>query len=593
MNILHVLSQHELTGAEVYAVNLISEQVHRKHAVYQVSNGFYKETEAIKFQLEVETKSTISFWKNVSQLRELIQQKNIQVIHTHSRAAAKLVYYATLFLKVGVVSTIHGRQHISLSKKILNQYGQFIIAVCQNIEKQLTQEFKYNRRFIKVIPNGIHQNDFKFKKKELIQSDQKTLKIAVIGRMTGPKKVRTELFIAQFPEILKKQNKTCQIDIIGNESTPITINSELLHKYDVICGSGRVCMESLLSGVPCIAFGESQYLGLVTSQNIEEFFKSNFGDIGENFNLPQFNHTLAKRDADILSNNILSEFELSCLSEKARTLFSNSNIYQKVMRLYESAYFIRHYSKWIPILMYHKVPNQEIQSRHKIYVTEKNFERHLQLFKARGLQTVTFEDLALFRKAQKPWSEFPKKPFMLTFDDGYEDNLSHADPLLKKYNFKAQIYLLADTNVNHNHWDTTSNSEDDYHPIISGDDRKKWSSSNFIIGSHGLKHDRLPSLNDDDKMHELTESKLKLENEFSRKIISYAYTYGDTNADCAQACQRAGYDYGLNTDSGGLTVEEDPYSVFRVNVFPDETWASLWKKTSTWYRRYYYHKRKK
>jgi hypothetical protein len=94
------------------------------------------------------------------------------------------------------------------------------------------------------------------------------------------------------------------------------------------------------------------------------------------------------------------------------------------------------------------------------------------------------------------------------------------------------------------------------------------------------------------KIYELTESKNRLESEFQTQINVFAYTYGDTNAECAKACEITGYDYGLNTDRGGLHLEEAPYSVFRVNIFPNESWMSLWKKTTSWYRRYYYFKRK-
>lgn len=96
----------------------------------------------------------------------------------------------------------------------------------------------------------------------------------------------------------------------------------------------------------------------------------------------------------------------------------------------------------------------------------------------------------------------------------------------------------------------------------------------------------------DEKMFELSESKLKLELEFKKPMTTFAFTYGLTNSDCAMACEKAGYDYGLNTDQGGFLIEENPYSIFRVNIFPDESFLSLWKKTSTWYRKYYYFKRK-
>ena len=71
MNILHLLSQNQLTGAEVYATQLIDQQSRNGHNVFQVSNGFFAETKAKKQTLEVETKSFVHFIKNFLWLRLL------------------------------------------------------------------------------------------------------------------------------------------------------------------------------------------------------------------------------------------------------------------------------------------------------------------------------------------------------------------------------------------------------------------------------------------------------------------------------------------------------------------------------------------
>ncbi len=589
MHIAHVLSQNELTGAEVYAVSLVQEQIFAGHKVYQISNNFFKATEATKFKIDVEVKSKIQFIKNIFVVRKFLKLNSIHVVHSHSRAASKLIFYATLGLKIGTLSTIHGRQHVSFSKKLFNQYGQFIIPVCENITKQLKNEFEYNPRYIQTIPNGLDPQIFNFKEKKAFKQNT-VLKIALIGRQSGPKKIRNELFIKHFSELLTQKNILFKILLIASANEKIIINSELLHQYDLICGSGRVCIEALISGVPCIAFGESAYLGLTTKDNFDSHCVSNFGDIGQNFDWPQFNFKQAEIDIkNIFSNDF---FDLKSLSQLALSKFQLKSVSQQIMRVYESAYFIANYNHWIPILMYHKITNTSLNTAHKIYVTKKNFEKHLRFFYTRNLTPVTFNELVLYRKAQKDWSDFPKNPFILTFDDGYEDNLLNADDLLKKYSYKAHIYLLAEDSIDHNTWDSEVVSTDK-HPIVSKQNRQKWNQSQFVIGSHGIKHDRMPLMTESEKLDELVKSKVLLENEFNVKVNSFAYTFGDTNLDCSKACQKAGYDYGLNTDSGGLTLEENPYSIFRVNIFPDETIFSLWKKTSKWYRRYYQWKRNK
>jgi peptidoglycan/xylan/chitin deacetylase (PgdA/CDA1 family) len=41
-------------------------------------------------------------------------------------------------------------------------------------------------------------------------------------------------------------------------------------------------------------------------------------------------------------------------------------------------------------------------------------------------------------------ARLPKRPLMITFDDGYEDNYSHAYPILKRHGLKGMFFLAAD-----------------------------------------------------------------------------------------------------------------------------------------------------
>ena len=589
MNILHLLSQNQLTGAEVYAVTLAHHQIDSGHQVYQLSNGFFFPTRAVQIRTEVETKSRFIFFKNILWLRNFIRKQNIQVVHTHSRAAAKLAYWALLFSGTAQVSTVHGVQHSSFSKKLHNQYGQFIFAVCENIKTHLIRDFSYSDRRIKVIPNPVNPEDYYF-----IPPESRPLrKIAIVGRTTGPKRERTELVVRAL------QTENYEITLIGGAVTDLQLsaegqsrikelnitglNSEIYAGFDLIIGAGRVCMEALITGVPVIAFGEAKYLGRITPENFFEALASNFGDIQPGATNPQLN------TAQLLADLKIDTVDSGRLSQLAVRHFSLLPIVAKIQRLYESAYFLKNYNKWIPILMYHKVPEQPITSEHKIFVTKENFEKHLQFYRKRGFETLTFSDLQHYRTGKKSFNHFPKKPLMLTFDDGYKDNLDNAAPLLKKYGFTAQVFLLADSKVASNQWD--ANSTEPSHEIISGPERQQWKNTPFAIGSHGFVHKKITALDKASAQHELMDSKKALENEFSVPVNVFAFTYGVTSPVAADLAQAAGYDYAVNTDTGGLLLEEEPYSIFRVSIFPSENSWSLFKKTSSWYRKYYRFKR--
>ena len=605
MTILHLLSQNHLTGAEVYACQLIDVQVASGHKVLQASNGFYYPTKAEKFELKVETKSSSEFNQSVKSLQELLLKHQVQVIHAHSRAASKLAFKASRGLNIGYISTIHGRQHLSFSKRLRNIYGSHQIAICENVQDQLVNEFRYNPENIKVIRNGISTDMYFPKKMNSAKSKSEVLKIAIVGRATGPKKTRTENAIQSLNTILAAKNIQNEIHIIGaNENEidkslhgkniyfhpPQNLNQGIYAQFDLVIGSGRVCMESLMCGTATIAFGEAKYLGLCLKENFSEQIKSNFGDIESNtFGKPEV--CAAQMDADIESYYKLNVAQLMELAKLSKSQFGLKTVADQIQKIYEASYFEAHHADWIPVMMYHKIPKAELDSPHKIFVTEENFEKHLQFYKSAGFETVTFSDLKQFKNGKRAFSEFPKKPLVLTFDDGYWDNFNNADPLLKKYGFKAQIFLLANSEIAHNQWDEANADKGDR--IISGADRKLWLNSNFEIGSHGFSHKRITEMTSDQAFAELIDSKRALEKEFEREVCVYAYTYGDTNDACAKLAEAAGYDFAVNTDTGGLKMFDAPFQIFRVNIFPDETKFSLWKKTASWYRGYYFKKRKK
>jgi peptidoglycan/xylan/chitin deacetylase (PgdA/CDA1 family) len=606
VNIAHLLSQNHLTGAEVYAKQLALVQIHRqKHSVYQISNGFFAETPAEKIQLDVETKSKLQFFKNVFWLREFIAKNEIHVVHSHSRAAAKLAFYATAFTGTAHVSSVHGQQHSSFSKKLMNQYGEMIIAVCANVRTHLLRDFGYKSSRIKVIPNLISEEKFPYL---LIQPQQRPIKIAIVGRATGPKGQRTEQVLkALYSDDFK--NMSFSVDLIGAEMSQLKLSDDIKSRvhtfmtpeitaetykdYDLVIGSGRVCMEALMTGRPTLAFGEACYVGLISPQNLEAATQSNFGDIHPDSNIPVLNEAQFKLDmmTAVQIHNGSFELELKKLSNMTRSIYGAEQVAPQVQRIYESAYFLKNHPCWFPVLMYHKIPENEIKSQHKIFVTKHNFRKHLEYFKRKGFTTLTFSELALYRKGEISFKSFPKKPLVLTFDDGYRDNLVNASPLLKEFGYKAQLFLLADKTINHNNWDKSS--DEPAHEIIFGAERQSWKESAFEIGSHGFSHKKLTSFSETEALTELTESKKLLEEEFKQQINVFAFTYGITTENSRELARRGGYDYAVNTDTGGLLLEEDPYAIFRVNIFPNENSWSLFKKTSRWYRRYYYFKRKK
>ncbi len=89
----------------------------------------------------------------------------------------------------------------------------------------------------------------------------------------------------------------------------------------------------------------------------------------------------------------------------------------------------------IPILMYHHVnPAGDF-----ITVRPAVFGRHLEYLQRRGYTAIDTSELAgIMAGTEKP----PRRPIMITFDDGWLDNWVFAFPVLKRLGMKAVIFVV-------------------------------------------------------------------------------------------------------------------------------------------------------
>lgn len=615
MQVLQILSQLELTGAEAHTLTLSQFLLEKGHSVTVVSNRLHLPTKSNFVAMDIHTDSSVTRWKNIFKLRRLIKERNIQIVHCHSRAAVRVGYWATLFLPVALVSTVHGRQHPSLSKKLWDQYGDRVIGVCDNILEQLRTDFKMNPRKMISLGNPVQVPA------EITDLTPKG-RIAIIGRTSGPKGLRSFDLLKELAQVLQ-DHPGFSIDIIGGSEKDlkpefVSILKDLqrrfsnrvnflghvndLHQryqnYDLIIGSGRIAIEAMMNQRPCLALGEYSCEGILKTPSYESAKRSNFGDMGAkdletSFDYKEISEEVSRFLAQLNNSQTTSDLkeELQLLRAKVIHDFSTEQVCSKILEVYQSTYFQKLHPAHIPVLMYHKVPEVETPSKHRIFVTKSQFEKHLQFFKNNGFQTLSFTELDQYRRLEKPAREFPKKPLILTFDDGYVDNLTNAGPLLKKYDMKATIFLLADTNVRTNSWDADTGEPPS--ELMSLEQKQELKNFNFEIGSHGFRHQKITQMNAAEAKYELEASKRELEKQFGIQIPVYAFTYGITSPRDARLAQEAGYRFAVNTDTGGLHLEENPYAIFRTPIFPEDGPTQLRKKTAKWYRRYFFMKRGK
>ena len=628
MRILHVFSAEFFAGSVAYAVQLAEAHLAQGHAVWLLSDSDQLPTGATQLKAPIVNRRYGQRLRNARRIRQLVLAERIDVVHCHSRAASWVAYFALRGLQVPLVSTVHGRQHLHASTSLFDIYGDAVIAICENLRQHLVAEVKMEASKIVAIPNGVAFGNEEVGMRNEELGDENTadnssfllphssLRVSFIGRFNGGKGERAAALLQQVFPALLREFSALRVALIGGEleHLPAAGKTALaqmqaefgarvevvgfttdvagwLARTTLVIGAGRVAIEALGAARPVLALGEASYAGIVTDDTFEAARASNFGDI-----------SAAKGTAEVDFSAVLADARAflaaprpvaPALQQRVRAHYDLTTVAARVLETYQSTRMRRAGIGYIPVLMYHKIPDAPLATKHQIFVTRDNFEKHLAYFRKRGLTPITFADYLAFARAERPLSEFPARPLILTFDDGYTDNYNNLLPLMQRYGYRGVIYLLGDFDLRYNRWDVDADPTEPRAEIMNSEQKASFVAAGWEIGAHTLSHPRLTQLPLPEAAAEIEASKKALEAALHTKIETFAYPFGDLDEPVKAAVRAAGFALGIATDTGGLTIEADRMQVFRVNMFPHESTSSLFKKTSPWYRRYYRWKRGK
>lgn len=97
---------------------------------------------------------------------------------------------------------------------------------------------------------------------------------------------------------------------------------------------------------------------------------------------------------------------------------------------------------YIPTLMYHKIKDQveNTEEDQSMSVSTANFEAQLKALLEAGYTPINFKQLKDYLEGK---AGLPKKPILITADDGYLCNYTKAYPILKKYNAQATFFVTS------------------------------------------------------------------------------------------------------------------------------------------------------
>jgi len=201
----------------------------------------------------------------------------------------------------------------------------------------------------------------------------------------------------------------------------------------------------------------------------------------------------------------------------------------------------------IPILMYHQVdatPPKGTRMR-GLVVSPGSFYRHMATLWALGFTGLSMKDLLPYLKGEKTG-----RVFGITFDDGYENNLRCALPVVQRFGFTATCYAVANQVGQRNQWDLERGVPQV--PLMTVELLQAWVDAGQEIGSHTLSHCFLGGLDVAQQRQEIAESRAALEGMVRQSggVRNFCYPYGSLDAQSVACAREAGYDTATTTVRG-------------------------------------------
>jgi peptidoglycan/xylan/chitin deacetylase (PgdA/CDA1 family) len=210
--------------------------------------------------------------------------------------------------------------------------------------------------------------------------------------------------------------------------------------------------------------------------------------------------------------------------------------------------------------MYHQidVPPPSGTPLRGLVVSPAAFARQMHLLRLMGYRGCSMRDLEPYLAGQKEG-----KVCGITFDDGYQNNLRNALPVLQGLGFTATCYAVSNLIGGTNQWDQGLVAQK---PLMTETDWQSWLAAGMDVGSHTRNHADLEKASAELAQDEICSSKLDLEARLNCQVRHFCYPYGRYTAEHSRIAREAGYVTATTTRRGRTFPGDDAMTLRRVLV---------------------------
>jgi len=198
----------------------------------------------------------------------------------------------------------------------------------------------------------------------------------------------------------------------------------------------------------------------------------------------------------------------------------------------------------IPILMYHNIGKPPRGATYKeLYVSTSQFKRHMFLLKIVGFRGISMTEALPYFAGEKSG-----KVAVITFDDGYVDNLVNAAEILKQAGFTATCYIVSRCVGTFNTWDAQAVHVKKQ--LMNREQLRCWTGHGMEIGAHTQTHTHLTQCDTALLEEEIVGCKRDIESITGVSIRHFCYPYGSWNMRVAEVVRKAGFLTAVTTRRG-------------------------------------------
>ena len=309
LNILLATMQLDIGGAETHIVELAKELKRRGHNVIVASNGgaYVKELEADNihhYKVPLQNKNPINVIKGVMELKRIIKDENIDIVHSHARIPSFILGKLHKIMGFPFVTTAHWVFTTKYGLKYITNWGEKTVAVSEDIKQYLMDNYKVPESNIRVTINGIDTDKFSADtecediKAELGIKDTDTV-ITYISRMDESRSLAAKQLIEGVEELSSKIENLKVIIVGGGDdfenvkAMTDRVNTRLKREVIVLTGArtdinkliapcklfigvSRSALEAMAAKKPVIIAGNEGYIGLFDEDKLQVGIDTNF-----------------------------------------------------------------------------------------------------------------------------------------------------------------------------------------------------------------------------------------------------------------------------------------------------------------------------